>query len=162
MKRVRPRVEINLPELDQVLEQARQSPLSDPDYQKLKDTLHLLVGLLQPARSTEKTRAVLADGDASPATETATTEKPAPPGHGRNGVAAFTGARKIAIPHSSLQAGTGCPACEKGKVYRQKEPKPLLRIIGQAPLVATVSELERFRCHACGQVFTAIEPEEVG
>ena len=122
----------------------------------------LLVGLLQPARSTEKTRAVLADGDASPATETATTEKPAPPGHGRNGVAAFTGARKIAIPHSSLQAGTGCPACEKGKVYRQKEPKPLLRIIGQAPLVATVSELERFRCHACGQVFTAIEPEEVG
>jgi hypothetical protein len=53
MKRVRSRVEVNLPELDQVLEQARQAPLSDPDYQKLKDTLHLLVGLLQPARSTE-------------------------------------------------------------------------------------------------------------
>jgi hypothetical protein len=61
MKRIRPRVQINLPELDQVLEQARQAPLSEPDYQKLKDTLHLLVGLLQPARSTEKTRAVLAE-----------------------------------------------------------------------------------------------------
>ena len=46
-------------ELDQVLEQARQTPLSDPHYRKLKDTLHLLVGLLQPTRSTEKTSAVL-------------------------------------------------------------------------------------------------------
>jgi hypothetical protein len=62
MKRARTRVQINLPELDQVLEQARQAPLSDPDYQKLRDTLHLLVGLLQPtARSTEKTSAVLAE-----------------------------------------------------------------------------------------------------
>jgi transposase len=163
MKRVRPRVNVNLPELDQVLEQARQTPLSDPDYQKLRDTLHLLVGLLQSARSTEKTRAVLADGDTLLTAESAKTEKAAPPpGHGRNGVAAFTGARKIAIPHPSLQPGTGCPACEKGKVYRQKEPKPLVRIVGQAPLAATVYELERFRCNACGQVFTAAEPDGVG
>ena len=49
-----------------------------------------------------------------------------------------------------------------GKVYGQKKPKPLVRIIGQAPLAATVYELERFRCNACGQVFTAEEPEEVG
>jgi len=47
-------------------------------------------------------------------------------------------------------------------VYLQKEPKPLVRIIGQAPLTATVYELERLRCNACGQVFTAQEPAEVG
>jgi transposase len=47
-------------------------------------------------------------------------------------------------------------------VYVQKEPKPLVRIIGQAPLTATVYELERLRCNACGQVFTAQEPAEVG
>jgi transposase len=162
MKRIRPRVNVNLPELDQVLEQARQVPLSDLDYQKLKDTLHLLVGLLQPSRSTEKTSAVLAEVGTPVPAELNTTERQTPPGHGRNGVAAFTGARKIAITHASLQPGTGCPACERGKVYRQKEPKPLVRIIGQAPLAATVYELERFRCNACGQVFTATEPEDVG
>jgi hypothetical protein len=37
-----------------------------------------------------------------------------------------------------------------------------VRIVGQAPLAATVYELERLRCNACGQVFTAEEPEGVG
>ena len=37
-----------------------------------------------------------------------------------------------------------------------------MRIAGQAPLAATVYELERLRCNACGQVFTAQEPEGVG
>ena len=37
-----------------------------------------------------------------------------------------------------------------------------MRIVGQAPLAATVYELERLRCNACGQVFTAEEPEGVG
>ena len=38
----------------------------------------------------------------------------------------------------------------------------LVRIVGQAPLAATVYSLERLRCGACGQVFTAQEPEDVG
>jgi transposase len=38
----------------------------------------------------------------------------------------------------------------------------LVRIVGQAPLAATVYELERLRCNACGQIFTAQEPEGVG
>jgi transposase len=47
-------------------------------------------------------------------------------------------------------------------VYHQKEPKPLGRLVGQAPVAATVYELERLRCNACGQVFTAAEAEGVG
>jgi transposase len=35
-------------------------------------------------------------------------------------------------------------------------------VIGQAPLAATVYSLERLRCGACGQVFTAQQPEGVG
>jgi transposase len=162
MKRLRSRVQINLPELDQVLEQARQTPLSEEDYQKLKDTLHLLAGLLPSSRSTEKTSAVLAEADTSVPVAASTPEKPSPPGHGRNGAAAFTGAQKVVIAHADLQSGQGCPACERGKVYHQKEPKPLVRLVGQAPLAATVYELERLRCNACGQVFTATEPEGVG
>jgi transposase len=33
---------------------------------------------------------------------------------------------------------------------------------GQAPLAAPLYELERLRCNACGQIFTAAEPEGIG
>jgi hypothetical protein len=36
MKRTRPHVDINLQELDQVLDHAREAPLSQPDYQKIR------------------------------------------------------------------------------------------------------------------------------
>ena len=84
------------------------------------------------------------------------------PGHGRNGAEAFGGAQKVDIPHQNLKHGDRCPECGKGNVYGQKEPKVLVRIVGQAPLAATVYSLERLRCGACGQVFTAQEPEGVG
>jgi transposase len=47
-------------------------------------------------------------------------------------------------------------------VYVQQEPKTLVRIVGQAPLAATVYGCERLRCNACGDVFSAPEPDEVG
>ena len=75
---------------------------------------------------------------------------------------AFGGARQVAIAHQKLTHGDRCPECGKGNVYGQKEPKVLVRIVGQAPLAATVYSLERLRCGACGQVFTAQEPEGVG
>ncbi|HEX4170458.1 MAG TPA: IS66 family transposase [Bryobacteraceae bacterium] len=164
MKRTRPRVEVNLQELDEVLDQARQTPLSEPDYQKIKDTLHTLVELLAPTRNTEKTNAVLPEvANITGGEQAIANNQLSPkPGHGRNAAAAFTGAKKVAVQHAALKPGDGCPDCEKGKVYRQKEPKPLVRLVGQAPLAATVYELERLRCNACGQVFTAQEPEEVG
>jgi len=36
----RPRLDVNLEELDRVLDQARAAPLSEPDYEKLKSALH--------------------------------------------------------------------------------------------------------------------------
>jgi predicted component of type VI protein secretion system len=59
MKRTRPRVDINVAELDQVLEQTLEGPLSRADYQKLKSTVHTLLELVKAYRSTEKTKAVL-------------------------------------------------------------------------------------------------------
>jgi hypothetical protein len=47
-------------------------------------------------------------------------------------------------------------------VYRQKEPKVLVRVTGVAPVQATVYEAERLRCNLCGEVFTAPVPEGVG
>jgi hypothetical protein len=60
----------------------------------------------------------------------------------------------VDIKHQKLTHGDRCPECSKGNLYGQKEPKVLLRIIGQAPLAPTVYSLERLRCGACGQVFS--------
>lgn len=50
----------------------------------------------------------------------------------------------------------------KGKVYEQKDPALRIRVVGQAPIAATVYELERLRCNLCGEVFEAEAPEGVG
>ena len=52
----RRRVDVNVGELDQLLEGARQAPLSDPDYEKISTALHALVDALAKPRSTEKSR----------------------------------------------------------------------------------------------------------
>jgi transposase len=166
MKQSRQPVEIDMAELRRVLDQARQAPISEDDYRKLKVALDVLDERLRPTRTTEKTRTVveqpnLADG----------APNPPPPeddgrrggqGHGRNSAGAYTGARKVVIRVGNLTSGNACPECACGKVYPQQKPKTLVRIVGQAPLEATVYEMERLRCNACGQLFTADEPEGVG
>jgi len=84
-------------------------------------------------------------------------------GHGRNGAGTYTGAQKIEVAHESLASGGRClvSGCD-GKVYRCREPGVIVRVRGQAPLVATRWELEKLRCNLCGEVFTAKTPEGVG
>ena len=161
MKSARRRIDVNLEELDQVLDSALEAPLSESDHGKLRDALHALAALLVRSRNTEKTSEVLEKPEASAGAQ-ADDNAPPPPGHGRNGAEAFGGAQKVDIKHQRLTHGDRCPECGKGNVYGQKEPKVLVRVIGQAPLAATVYSLERLRCGACGQVFTAQEPEGVG
>lgn len=82
-------------------------------------------------------------------------------GHGRHGADAYGGAERVAVAHPSLRAGDACPACGEGIVYA-KPPGVLVRIIGQPPLGATIYELDKLRCHLCGEVFTAPTPAEAG
>lgn len=126
---------------------------------------------------TEKTRNVVESGDglaatppeidASPTAVEPNQERakpadtPVAKGHGRNGADAYRSAERIAVPHSSLKAGDACPACAAGIVYA-KAPGVLVRIIGQPPLTATIYELQKLRCHLCGEVFTAEPPPEAG
>lgn len=83
-------------------------------------------------------------------------------GHGRNGVDDFPGARRVPVPHATLQAGASCPESLRGTVYTLSNPGVLLRFLGIAPIQATVYELQKLRCHLCGQVFTAEAPAGVG
>jgi len=156
----RPRIDVNLDELDQIIERGKHTPLSEADGQKLKTALHAMAQQLIRNRTTEKTSAVLPTEAA--AAEPPSVGKSVAAGHGRHGAAAFTGAKRVVISHAELESGHACPACGQGKVYCQKEPATLVRFVGQAPLEATVYEMERLRCNACGQIFTAPEPEAVG
>jgi len=83
-------------------------------------------------------------------------------GHGRNGAEDYTGAEKVKISHPTLQPGDSCPDCKKGTVYETAEPGRVVRLTGQAPLNATVYELQKLRCNLCGTIYTAPAPPEVG
>ena len=79
------------------------------------------------------------------------------PGHGRRGAATYTGAAWVSCRHETLAAGQRCPACSRGTLY----PLPAgveMRIDGNALLSAVRYELEKLRCSACGEVFTAAVP----
>lgn len=191
MNRSRERLELNREELERLLERAKKGPLSEPDYQTLKaavNTLGYLTQLLEDRKTTidrlrqilfgsssEKTRKVLKTDQATQSTTAESGQSAAPladpdgeksgkktNGHGRNGAEAYHGATKIEVKHNSLKSGDRCPQCEKGKVYDCTKPGFLVRLVGQAPLAATVYELEKLRCNLCGEVFTADAPQGVG
>src|SRR5256886_5490799 len=83
------------------------------------------------------------------------------PGHGRQGAAAYPGAERVTCRHETLAAGERCPVCGQGRLYRLA-PGVEVRIDGNALLSAIRYELEKLRCSACGQVFTAALPEAAG
>jgi transposase len=157
---MRRRIDVNLDELDQIIDRSTHAPLSESEGQKLKTALHAMAERLVRKRNTEKTSVVLPP-DSAPPGKPDTSESTAA-GHGRNHAAAFGGAKKVTAAHPTLRPGDQCPECCQGKVYRQKAPATVVRFTGHAPLEATVFEMERLRCNACGKVFTADEPATAG
>ena len=80
-------------------------------------------------------------------------------GHGRHGAAVYTGANRVVCRHETLAVGQPGPACGRGTLY----PLPAgveIQIDGNALLSAVRDELEKLRCSACGEVFTASMPAE--
>jgi transposase len=176
------RLEVSVEELEALLEQARREPLGEDGYRKLaaairtlsyvtellkkqETTLADLRQLLSHAR-TEKTakvleRAGLEAGEKKQPPAGERSRKRAARGHGRNPAAAYEGAEKVRVPHT-LKPGDPCPHGCGGKVYPQRDPGVLVRLRGQAPIAATVYELEKLRCNLCGEVLTAAVPQEAG
>lgn len=111
-----------------------------------------------PPGAAADTGLAVSDSDANESHEA---DAPACTGHGRNGAEAYRGAQRIDVRHPALTAGDACPACGQGTVY-EKAPGVLVRISGQPPLAATIYQLQKLRCHLCGQVFTAAAPSAAG
>lgn len=171
-------LEMSVEDLEQIIAQAGQGPLTEEERKKLEALLQAYVTLsstirdksaslrdlraLLSGKSCEKTKKVVAatGTDDAKKPSSAKDKKPAK-GHGRNGAKDYPGAERITVPHDTLQAGDPCPDCTKGTLYAQ-EPATLIRFRGQAPLAATVYEKERLRCNLCGDIQTAPSPEGVG
>ena len=157
----RRRIDVNVEELDQIVDRARAGPAERYRLRQAQNRIACADRKIAGAGEDGEARIGIR-GRQTPASPAAPPRAEGAPGHGRNGAQAFSGARKVTIAHQQLAGGDRCPDCGKGKVYVQKEPKALVRIVGQAPLAATIYELQRLRCNACGQVFTAQEPKGAG
>ena len=83
------------------------------------------------------------------------------PGTGRLGAEAYVGAERVECRHEDLAVGQRCPVCGQGTLYALPAGVEV-RIDGQALLSAIRYELEKVRCSACGQIFTAGLPVRVG
>lgn len=97
--------------------------------------------------------------DATPVA--APVRKPRPPGHGRHGADVYRAAQTVSCRHEELAEGERCPACGRGRLY-QLPPGVEMRLDGNALLSAVRYELEKLRCSACGQIFTASVPTTAG
>jgi transposase len=110
----------------------------------------------------EREMATSVSPDVSSAPAASTPEKkPPPPGHGRHGADVYRAAQTVACRHEELAVGERCPACGRGTLYRLP-PGVEMRLDGNALLSAVRYELEKLRCSACGQVFTASVPAATG
>ncbi len=179
--------EVSIHQLKTIIERAGQGPLNPQDCQLLlsvSETLALLTEQLEHKNisigrlrkllfgaSTEtldklaqKTAPADHEDDPEPPQEPGDKPKPGP-GHGRNGAEAYTGAKKVNIHHETLKPGDLCSDCFRGTVYETTQPGHVVRVTGQAPLQATVYEVQKLRCGLCGKVFTpaaagALGPEK--
>ena len=176
---------MSIQELETLVDDALKQPLSEENHRKLKGaiqtlaelarmladqetTLSQLRALLLKAATTEKTEKTgktLKRAGIEPSGKVGKDKKAGKKkrkGHGRKPASAYAGARKVNVAHPTLKPGDRCAECGKGKLYPLKEPGVRVRIVGQAPIQATVYELERMRCNLCGDGFEAPAPEGVG
>jgi transposase len=83
------------------------------------------------------------------------------PGTGRLGAEVYVGAERTECRHEELAVGQRCPVCGQGTLYALP-PGVEMRIDGHALLSAIRYALEKLRCSACGQIFTAGLPDGAG
>jgi len=168
-----PRIDLRMEDLERLVDRTRHTPLTEGEHATLKaaiDTLGYLAHLVDQkgttldglrqllfGATTEKTRDVLARAgvDPPPAPRAPRDDEPDcdAGGHGRHGAAAYTGARQVPVPHAQLHHGDRCPSCT-GTVYRQRDPRMLIRLVGRSFVLCATVPHWGYRCPGCGGTFT--------
>jgi len=157
-----PPTEVGIAELEAIIACSEKGPLSEQDRQLLlsaAQTLRFLTAQLEKKSisiaalkkllfgvSTETSKNPgldTSDQDEADSQEDQDNDdqpsesKQKRPGHGRNGVEAYTGAKKVQVPHETFKPGDPCPECLKGKLYETSKPGTIVCVTGRAPLEAT-------------------------
>lgn len=130
-----------------------QTRLSDNDV-----TIHKLRKLLGMINASEKLSALMDTPDALASGGEKPKKRKKPTREGKT-----TRRRPVNVEHHALESltkGDRCPACATGTLSKA-EPAVLLRVSGHSPYEAVKHILERLRCNACGEYFTAPLPEAV-
>ena len=173
------RIEVKAPETRAFLDRVKDRALVEEDYELIEGMVATLQCLSQAVEDnaasikrllgylfgapTETAKNIFPADGLQKTEPSKDSDKPKEPrkGHGRLGIDSYAGARLVKLAHPSLTAGDSCPECPKGKVYELALPSTVVKIVGGAPLQATVYELSRLRCNLCGKVFTTPAPVEV-
>lgn len=164
-------IEISSDEAEALLDRVKSNCLCSGDHDIIKALLEAHILLQQAITQKSSSIKKLLQMVFGHKTEKTSTRQPGTKkkgegkkrkGHGRKGADEYTGAEKIAVPHTALHHCDPCPDCRDGKLYRQTSPGVVVRIKGTPILQATVYEQEKLRCNICGKLFTAELPEEAG
>lgn len=163
----------SIDELRALLERVRQQQLSAGDLYLIERLLLLIVNLyllLQKKRTTlkqirayffvsdreksdsqtEKDKETNSEQADDEQQKTEAEKKPRAPGHGRNGVSAYTGAKKVYCEHEQLRPGAPCPDKQcQGHLYEVKRGAKFIRLEGQPLVGATRYEQQILKCSKC-------------
>jgi transposase len=103
-----------------------------------------------------------AEGDRSAPDAPPIEDQAARRGHGRQGAADYTGARRVVCADPALHPGDECPSRQcGGHLYDTQKPSVFIRLEGRPVIAATRYEQQVLRCSACAERFTAPLPAGV-
>lgn len=153
-------IDVNVPEVHELLKAALVSPMSPEAYTKVKTAVDILVELVQPPFRTSEKKDALLDSSEPKKEEKAARKRPRR-GHGRHAAADYMGARRIVVRHEDLKPGCPCPECPNGRLY-PKRGTVVVRLFARAPIDANVYEIDESRCNLCGLIVTADPPKDMG
>jgi transposase len=184
------RLDMDDGEIETLLEKASRAPLEADEIEKLRqliETLKYITGELDKKRVSVKKLQALLFGDRSEKQSsprlakllaelakgkednTKDDEDQGEPqtakrrkGHGRRKASDYQGGEQTHVAHPEVQHKDRCPKCDKGKLYKQKRPKIIVRLIGSAPITAKVWSYDWFRCNLCGYIVNAPLPPDAG
>ena len=164
MKQSRQTVEINMEELRRALDGARQGPIGEADYLKLKIALEVLAERLTRMRTQRERpepwwrRRNLPTSQPRPIPRVAARVKDTV----ATAPARIRERGRLSSATQALPVAMRARSATRGRVYTQRHPKTLVRVVGQAPVEATVFETGALTLQRLRAGIHSGKPEGIG
>lgn len=160
------RIDVTMEGLRQLNQRIKLRELQGSDYSIFGALIENLIGREETkldrmiAKAAAATAGPLQDGSAASGTEPpaqTTEEMKKQKGHGKNGVVAFSNAKRFnsQLPQNTI--GIFCPDC-RGARLKSYRSKKIIHVIGQPLFCAEIYEAQQARCPVCGKITTSALP----